>query len=61
MCTYIYMHIFMWACTYTHLYIYLYSPNYDASQGRGSYFASIVIPLEIKIVGHQPRYQSLGT
>ena len=32
----------------------IYSPNKDGSQGRGSYFSSIVTP-------HAPRYLSLGT
>ena len=39
----------------------VYSPNNDGSQGRGSYFSSIVIPLEIRIPGGQPRYLSLST
>ena len=30
------------------------SPNYDGSQGRGSYFFSIVIPLDVRIAGCQP-------
>ena len=38
-----------------------YSPNKDFSQGRGSYFFSIVIPLESRIAGRRPRYLSLGT
>ena len=29
------------------------SPNKDGSQGRGSYFSSIVIPLEVRIPGCQ--------
>ena len=34
--------------------IYIYSPNYDFNQGRGSYFLSIVIPLDSRIDGCQP-------
>ena len=33
---------------------YIYSPNKDFSQGRGSYFLSIVIPLDSRIDGCQP-------
>ena len=38
-----------------------YSPNSDFSQDRGSYLACIIVPLESKIAGCQPRYLSLGT
>ena len=37
------------------------SPNKDASQRRGSYLLSIVIPLRSGIAGGQPRYLSPGT
>ena len=43
------------ADTYVYdFFMYIYSPNYDFSQGRGSYFCSIVIPLESRIAGCQP-------
>ena len=35
-----------------------YSPNYDFSQGRGSYLFCIVINLESRIAGGQPKYLS---
>ena len=71
-CIYIYIYIYIYIIyihiyiTYIldihiYIYIYIYSPNKDASQGRGSYFSSIVIRLCFRIAGRQPRYLSLGT
>ena len=50
----------MYIYIYIYTYIYIYSPNKDFSQGRGSYFASIVIPWNPGIAGRQPGCLSLG-
>ena len=42
-----------------HRYVYIYIPQTVLAQLRGSYFASIVIPLCSRIAGGQPKYLSL--
>ena len=56
------MYISILICIYVlHIYhIYIYPPNKDSGQGRGSYFSCIVIPLDSRIAGRQPRCLSLG-
>ena len=46
--------------SYIYIYIYIYIPQTVLAL-RGSYLASIVIPLDSRIAGCQPRYLSLGT
>ena len=59
-CVYVYMYICISLFLYIYIYICVYSPNKDFSQGRGSYFCCLVIPLCFRIAGGQPRCLSLG-